>query len=50
MPRLPRFALIGLGATLALLVLLAAALALLLDADTYKSRLERVARRPWGWN
>lgn len=48
MPRLPRFALIGLGATLALLVLLAAALALLLDADTYKTRLERVASQALG--
>ena len=48
MPRLPRFALIGLGAVLGLLLLLAAALLLLLDTDVYKSRLERSASQALG--
>lgn len=48
MPRLPRFALIGLGAVLGLLLLLAAALLLLLDTDVYKSRLERSVSQALG--
>ncbi|QTN21143.1 AsmA family protein [Rhizobacter sp. AJA081-3] len=48
MPRLPRFALIGLGAVLGLLLLLAAALVLLADTDVYKSRLERIASQALG--
>jgi len=48
MSRLPRFALIGLGTVLALVLLVAAALFLLLDTDVYKSRLERVASQALG--
>jgi uncharacterized protein involved in outer membrane biogenesis len=48
MPRLPRFALIGLGVALGLLLLLAAALVLLVDTDVYKSRLERSVSQTLG--
>lgn len=48
MPRIPRFALIGLGVVLGLLLLLAAALFLLLDTSVYRSRLERSASQALG--
>lgn len=48
MPRIPRFALIGLGVVLGLLLLLAAALFLLLDTSAYRSRLERSASQALG--
>lgn len=48
MSRFPRFALIGLGALLGLLLLLAAALILLVDTDVTKSRLERSVSQALG--
>jgi uncharacterized protein involved in outer membrane biogenesis len=48
MSRLPRFALIGLGVVLGLVLLLAAALVLLVDTDVYKTRLERIAAQALG--
>ena len=48
MSRLLRFALLGLGVVLGLLLLLAAALVLLVDTGVYKSRLERSASKALG--